>query len=451
MNHHRLRPPAPRPEGGPNGYRVTTLAAALCALLAVAAAANAADFHLTPAGGGTRDGSTWENALDQSALSAVVNERMQPGDRLLVGGGTYAGAQLTVNKGGAAGRPKTIAGADRGQGLPVFTGTWSPDEPTKGTFGLRLAPGVSHVTFEGLRLRGHVMAVQAPDSPDAPRTHLTFNDVDAEQFRYGYYLSDCDDVQLTGCDLKRYTKHGFRLEAGCDRVAVRRCTADCSEGDAEWEKKTELFPFGFSLNDGGAPNTAVLFEDCLARNNMMPLQKKSYKNGDGFVVEGNAADVTFLRCRSIRNQDGGYDLKVRDVKLTDCVATGNGKGFRVWTTGTLTNCFAGWQPVGLWSNGGPLAVSRSTFHGCKAAVMTDDRSTGPVTLTNCIVSETPKTHVNTARGKVELRDTLVAEPGKPESDPRYVHADPAWDGLGGAMNSRAFQDKGFHADQAKGK
>ena len=87
--------------------------------------------------------------------------------------------------------------------------------------------------------------------------------------RHGFYVSDCDDLVLTDCDLKRYSKHGFRCEMGCDRVTMRRCTADCSEGDAEWEKKTELFPFGFNVNDGGTPNTALTFTDCLARNNLM--------------------------------------------------------------------------------------------------------------------------------------------------------------------------------------
>src|SRR5262249_18364521 len=161
-----------------------------------------------------------------------------------------------------------------------------------------------------------------------PRSHLVFDNVDLEQFRYGMYLADCDDMQLTDCDLKRYSKHGFRFDQGCDRVTLKHCIADCSEGDAEWEKKTELFPFGFNLNDKGAPNTAFVFEDCLAANNRMPLQKKNYKNGDGYVLEGITSNVTFLRCRAILNQDGGFDVKVADVRLTDCVAIGNSKGFR---------------------------------------------------------------------------------------------------------------------------
>jgi len=261
--------------------------------------------------------------------------------------------------------------------------------------------------------------------------------------RHGYYLSDCDDLRLSGCDLKRYSKHGFRFDQGCDRVTVEKCTADCSEGDAEWEKKTELFPFGFNVNDGGEPNTALAFTDCLARNNLMPLQTTHYKNGDGFVMESNTAGVTLVRCRSIRNQDGGFDLKVHDVKLEGCVSIGNSRNYRIWTTATLTNCFSGFAGTGLWCNGGPITVDHCTFHALKiAAIMTDDHATAPVTLRDCLISASPPTR-KTARGEIVLGNTTIADEGDPKKDPAYVHPDPNWDGLGDAMNSRTFP--GYHA------
>ena len=419
--------------------------AMLLAFLVSPVLVRAGDFHLTPAGAGNKDGTSWQDAFDQKALGSVVNERMQPGDRLLLAGGIYANAALVISKGGSQGLPKTIAGVDRGEGLPVFSGTWSVESPTKGATAVNIEPGVSHVVVEGLRIKGCVFGVRAPAvNAGTPRSHLVFNDVDIEQCRHGFYLADCDDLQLNGCDLKRYSKHAFRFDQGCDRVTVRQCTADCSEGDAEWEKKTELFPFGFTINDGGAPNTAFVFEDCLSRNNVMPLQKTKYKNGDGFVVEGNTSDVAFVRCRSIRNQDGGFDLKVRDVQLTGCVAIGNSRNYRIWTTGTLTNCFSGWAKTGLWCNGGPVSASRCTFHELKdSAVLSDDRATLPVTLSDCIISSTGKPSRKSGRGEVAINATVVADSAKPESDPKYVHPDPAWDGLGGAMDSRAYPDKGY--------
>jgi hypothetical protein len=276
-------------------------------------------------------------------------------------------------------------------------------------------------------------------------------DIDIEQFRYGFYLSDCDDTELEDCDLRRYTKHGFRFEAGCDFVELSNCTADCSEGDAEWEKKTELLPFGFIVNNGGAPNTYIHFDRCLAQNNLMPLQKNSYKNGDGFVVEGNATAVWFEGCRAIRNQDGGFDLKSPDVDLADCVAIGNSKGFRIWTIARMRNCFAGWGATGLWANGGPVAVRRCTFHELKAAVMTNDRATKPVTLADCLVSSCETTHKKTARGQATVESSIVVRRGDTENDPQFIKPDPAWNGLGDALNSRKFPDKGYRATTAKGK
>lgn len=416
-------------------------------LILCAAVSPAADYHLTPTGAGRKDGTTWENALDQTALSSAVNEKLKPGDRLFIGGGAYQNISLTIIAGGSEGQQKIITGVDRGSGLPVFTSDWDVEKPDKGQVAIRIEPAVSHLSIQHLRLKGYMAGVHAAPVKDATkaRSHLGFEDVDMEQFRYGFYLSDCDDLLFSGCDLKRYTKHGFRFEQGCDRVTLRGCSADCSEGDATWENKTELLPFGFTLNDGGTPNTHFLFEDCQARNNMKPNQRNRYLNGDGFVAEGNSADVTFVRCRSIRNQDGGFDLKVPDVKLTDCIAIGNKRGYRIWRTGTLTNCFAGWGPTGLWCNGGPLTADHCTFHAAEAAaVMTDDKATQPIALEDCIISiQSDAPRARPTLGKVVLSGSVVTGPGSEEKDPAYKAPDSKWEGVGDAMDSQAYPSKGY--------
>ena len=38
---------------------------------------------------------------------------------------------------------------------------------------------------------------------------------------------------------------------------------------------------------------------------------------------------------------------------------------------------------------------------------------------------------------------LVAAATQPQRDPKYVAIDPAWDGLGHAMDSRAYPGKGY--------
>lgn len=420
-----------------------TLGLALArAVPAVAAAppAQPAVYHVTPEGAGRKDGTHWDHAADAPALATLVNETMKPGDEVLLGGGQYKGVTLTITSGGEAGRPKRLTGVDRGKGLPVLENEWSVDAPDKGVTAVKIGAGVSHLTVSRLRLRGAVTGVLAePGGGKDARVHLNFLDVDVEQMRHGFYLSDCDDLRLEDCDLKRYTKHGFRFEQGCDTVSVQRCTADCSEADETWEQKTELLPFGFLVNGGGSPNKGFAFEDCLARNNLMPLQKNRYKNGDGFVVEGTAEHVTFARCRSLRNQDGGFDLKTPDVRLRDCVATGNGRGFRIWKTGTLENCMAGWGATALWSGGGSVNVKRSTFHSLTdTAVLLEDGATA--TLDQCIISGVREVY-RSEGGKFTMNNTAVE--AEPDAHPDYVKADPAWDGLGDAMNSRTWPEKGY--------
>ncbi|MCM2372225.1 right-handed parallel beta-helix repeat-containing protein [Rhodopirellula sp. ICT_H3.1] len=428
---------------------ITQSALILLAIICVPRLVSAAEIYLTPHGAGRNDGTSWENAFDQDSLSSVVNETMEAGDRLLLGGGTYRDVRLTISSGGVPGSPKTIVGVDRGEGLPVFVSSWSEEKPDKGATAVRIEPGVGHVVFEGLRIEDYEICVLVPAAKNgASCEQLVFNDVDMKRFRHGFYLSDCDNLRLQDCDLRRYTKHGFRFDQGCNRVVVRRCTADCSEGDSDWETKTELFPFGFIVNNGGAANTEFLFEDCLARNNRMPLQKKRYKNGDGFVVEGNASDVRFVCCRAIRNQDGGFDLKVNDVRLVDCVALGNSRNIRIWKAATLENCFSGWASCGLWCNGGPIMVHRTTFHELRqAAVQTDDQAREPVTLSECLVSSCGQVHRKTARGKVVLNETTVVEEDAGQS-PDYVQPSPDWDGLGDLLNSRTHPNIGYHRSRS---
>ncbi len=319
---------------------------------------------------------------------------------------------------------------------------WSEERPAKGGTAIELGPGASHVHLSGLRINGYAFAVLAkPVAGGAGRNGIAIDDVDVSRARYGIYLSDCDDVSLTGCDLRRYTKHGFRLDQGCDRVAFTRCTADCSEGDVRWETKTELLPFGFNVNSAGAANTAITFTDCLAANHLMPLQKNRYKNGDGFVIEENARDVAFVRCRALRNQDGGFDLKVPAVRLTGCVAIDNSRAFRIWNGGQLDNCLAAFGNTGIWSNGAAIAVTRSTFHQLgNAAAMTDDRARGTVTLSDCLVTASARLAKNTAAGNVVATETPVLRDAPAAG---YPTAAITWDGLGDAMDSLVHPDKGY--------
>jgi hypothetical protein len=397
----------------------------------------AADLFVTPEGAGARDGSSAGNAASGSAISAVFDE-MAPGDRLLLGPGDYAGIRLTLNAGGAPGKPKVLEGAAG----TTFSSDWSIEKPEKGSTAITLAPGLSHVVFRNFAVRHHCFAIRAQPSKEAPRTGLGFEGISIEQVRHGFYLSDCDDMTISRCAMKRYSKHGFRFDQGCDRVLVNDCSADCSEGDPLWETKTEVFTFGFVLSEGGVGNTAFRFEDCVSRNNMKSNQTVKYTNGDGFVAEGNSSDVSFLRCRALRNQDGGFDIKVKDAKFTDCIAIGHRRDFRIWNGATLKNCFGGWSQTGLWTKGGGAVVAEGcTFFGHrKFGVEMEEMSSAPLTLSNCLIGSAEPDYAAWLGGFKGAAGTVVA---KSAEEFGFAKADPAWDGTGKAMDSVKFPDKGF--------
>lgn len=400
----------------------------------------AADFHASPEGSGSRDGTSAGNAAPASAIASVFNDRMQPGDRLLLASGDYPKLSLSILHGGTTGKPNILEGTPE----TILSSDWSIEKPDKGTTAISFGPGASHVVLKNLSIRNHCFAIRATPSEDAPRIGIILENIRMEQMRHGIYVSDCDDLSITGVTMKRYSKHGFRLDQGCDGVTLRNCLADCSEGDAAWETKTEVFPFGFNVNNGGAPNTRIRFEDCVAKNNIKSNQTAKYTNGDGFVVEGNSSDVTFIRCHAFRNQDGGFDLKVKDVTLTGCIATGHRRDFRIWATGTLTNCFAGWSQTGFWTKGGPITIKNSTFigHRRSALEIEDNKPTGPITLADSLIAS-DEAKFTPAYGSYQGADTNIIAKSPPELG--IANADPKWDGSGAVMDSSKYPAKGYRS------
>ncbi len=426
--------------------RLLALPAALSVLTPPGALAR--NIFVMPVGTGHQDGSSWEHALGQEALSSGIFDTLKPGDHLKIGSGHYQGMEASLTQSGTAQAPIVIEGVDRnGKGLPEFRSAWQVTQPDRGATAFTLAAGVSHVTLQNLKLKGYQVGILAGlvKNEAESRRHLKFSGLAMSHVRHGCYLSFCEDLIVEDCDIRRYTKHAYRFEEGCDRVQLRQCVADCSERDPDWEKRTELLPFGFLLNGKGQPNTGFTFSDCLAANHLMPLQKAAYKNGDGFVVEGNARDIRFIRCRALRNQDGGYDLKARDVVLTDCIALHNGRNIRIWATATLTNCLMAGGHTGLWNNGGPIMAERCTFfHLSGPAILCDDAAHKPVILKNCLlgqVEEVSQAHEDALISLDEGSVLATSDSGEPLD--LSVATLKSWQGLDARMNSRKHPGKGY--------
>lgn len=294
------------------------------------------------------------------------------------------------------------------------------------------------MTLRDVAIRGYQHGVRAAHAAGDPvRAGWRFENVDAANVRHGFYLSGFASLRLSGCDLKRYSKHGFRFDSACSDVALARCTADCSEGDAEWEKQTEAFPFGFFVNDAGAPCRGFVFEDCASRNHMMPLQTTRYRNGDGFVVEETAEEVVFRRCRALRNQDAGFDVKPADVRLEDCVAIRNKRDFRIWKSGRLSNCLAGWSEACLWTESGQVAAERCTFAAWQGSAVLAEEAAARVELRACLLAAdgVPANWERvTLIGCVQTTGLAGAGLRQPAED---------WDELGPALDSIAHPAHGY--------
>ena len=397
--------------------------AATAAILGLSSLLHAADFHASPAGAGSKDGSSKANAVSADGIAGLFNDTMQAGDRLLLGAGVY-NASLSLTKGGTAEKPKIIEGPAGAEATATFQSTWTVEKPDKGATAIALGAGLTGVTLKNLHISHYCFAIRAQPSP-TPRTNLTFDGISMEQMRHGFYLSDCDSMLFSNCTMKRYSKHGFRFDQGCDKVVLKGCVADCSEGDLDWETKTELFTFGYIMNNSGAPNTGFLFENCVAKNNMKSNQGSlKYTNGDGFVGEANTRDVIFKNCQSIRNQDGGFDLKIPGVKLIDCIAIGHRRDFRLWKEGTLENCFGGWSTTGFWGNGGPVTATNCMFVGeRRGGVEMEGKAAAPITLKGCVITtDSSQKEFQATIGKVELGDTKIVPTEQVKKDARYIKA-----------------------------
>lgn len=408
-------------------------------ILCLGPSSDARDYWVSPDGSGAKDGSSQENRANANAVQKLLDQ-LEPGDRLILGSGSYPKLKLVVKKSGTAEKPIAIIGQGK-SGIPSLDSDWTIGSARKGPTAIFLEPGVSHVVFHDLAIRGYQFGIQAPLREGAPpRSGLVFKNVDMQQIRHGFYLSACSDLKFDDCDLKSYSKHGFRFESACSNVTLKNCSADCTGGDPNWEKYTEEFPFGYIVNDGGAPNTNFLFEDCKAFNNLMPLQKTRYKNGDGFVVEGNSENVVFRRCIAMNNQDGGFDLKVKDVQLEGCVAMYNKRDFRIWTTGQLTTCYAGWSQVGIWTKGGPVVAERCTIAGWKSAPVEAEDAPVGIELRKCLLAADGTSKKVGALKAITLVDSIETDDLESAGLIRQTTDKASLSALGSSKH----HDKGYH-------
>ncbi|WP_221031321.1 hypothetical protein [Actomonas aquatica] len=398
-------------------------------LLATAVAVSAATtHHVSPKGAGERDGTDWSNARAFTSLPQLLAQ-LTPGDTVLLGSGHYRlDRPLDFTGSGTSEAPLTFRGIDTGDGLPTLQGSYTPApaEPTRAIVGLRFPGAAHHWIVADLHLRNFTVALQLPPAGDdaTTRSHLRFENIDGGDVDDFFVLQNATDVRVERCDVTRYAKKGFRYADHIERLTFDRCTADANGGDETFP--TRAIPNGFNGGDtDGEPRIRhVTLIDCMSRNNRYAPQLRPYWNGDGFSSEEGTTHLTYIRCSSFDNHDGGFDDKADNATYIDCVAIGNSKGFRYWgNNGLYQNCLSAYNRAwgggnasdGLWvgkqrhGNLGVARVIRSTFF-MNGQWGLESYQGGLITATDCLIVtdvDAPRSQAATANDTTRLVNCTV--------------------------------------------
>ena len=455
--------------------------------LAAAGHLCAADIYMTPAGAGSKDGSTWENAKAATPESFQAGwDALTPGDTFHVGSGNYPALGIKAAKGGAEGKPVRLIGEDRGSGLPLFTSDF--DKHKGGATFFASKEGVSNFEISGFHLKAYQRGVFIRGKS----ANIKISNMNIEGALEGIRSdggAEVDkpdlathNVTVADCTFNKFVKRAIRLQGGNYNWRMDRCWADA--GGKEWG--TQNFPIAYQISvrpfkpkDGAAPDAPAADEagdagepgaragkefaihsgteiyamehdiemvDCLAMNCYYEGTKgksSRYWNGDGFCAERGSKNLKFVRCVSMHNTDGGWDLKTESPEFIDCISIDNKDNFRLWDgTPTLTNCVSAYafKRGGSGPTSGIWTVTNVELEHCtminNSFVIDTGHAKGPVSITfkdSIFVGPNPG-------GQVKMVNSVVAasiEQAKLNA-PKTVEVKP-----GTAFDTAAYPDKGY--------
>jgi hypothetical protein len=421
----------------------------LAATLALFASTSLArDYFITPNGAGSKNGSSWANAYSWNAsntnIGTILNQTMDAGDRLLLGSGTYgAEKSLAINSSGTSSARKTIEGVNTGNGLPIIQpDAWTRTNPTGGvwsalSFG---GTGPDYWTIKNLTLQSAEHGVYVASTLTSECVGNQFIDVKVINTRHPFYLRSFDSGLFRRVEMRQYTKHGLRFDGKCNNNVVEDCVANMSNEDDSWYDHSEAFPFGFFINTGEGANSNISFFDCDARNHRQNDQGDRYWNGDGFVVEGGNTGISFNKCRSINNEDGGYDIKPA-ISMKNCVAVNNKRNFRFWNgTFSINNCVSSFTSKrggsggrnAFWIEDAKVTLNYCTAHDTDGTLVSE-QGTGSADLGLSILSLTGS-NGSFRDGTGTETTTTRYRPGS-GTNPKFVSPSNTWGGVGKNMNT----------------
>ncbi len=441
-----------------------------CVVAFASGLASAREYHLTTDGAGNRDGRSWENASPKTKLTPLLADGLEAGDTVLIGSGVYSwrpegsNTLLVIGCSGVKENPITIKGVDTGEGLPMIQGKWSERNAryhAHSATAINLDHGASHLRFSNLKITGFMHGFHIAGGGN----DVTIEGIEIRKCREGIRIEGLRDSEVRDCRLVGYTKRGIRFSQNCEDLTISHVTADANGGEPDWP--TESFPFGFSIeSDQG--NRRIRFERCVARNNLHQGKPDDYWNGDGFVAESLASEISYFGCEAYDNMDGGFDDKSLAPVFVNCVAVRNKRSFRCWNVrgdedhpARLNNCLAvnsyrrggSGGGTGLWMCG-VVDIEKCTFHNGESCAVDIDQNGWAARLTarNCIFSSDRLTKstelVKQESGTQCQTEGVVMWIEKVSGeDPQYVAPNDAWMGTPRtAYDSRRYEGaKGYGA------
>lgn len=171
------------------------------------------------------------------------------------------------------------------------------------------------------------------------------------------------DAQLDGFTVRGV--HGTGLDSFLRlKVARNGLVEDCSGVGAA--KPINGFPSGCFTGDGA---TADITYRRVRMDGFAQFPVPSgYWNGDGFADEELGTGMRYLQCSAKGNADAGIDTKSTAVEVVEFVAEGNGRNFRLWGSGSLTDCVSkDPRKCHIWAGGatrlGNYTITRPVFIG----------------------------------------------------------------------------------------
>lgn len=326
-------------------------------------------LHISPTGGGRRDGRDWGNAGTLADLPRFVASRPQGGQIWLRGdAGPYLSRKTVVlRSGGAYGSPVVIRGVDasgRPTVRPVFVGNRVAPYRPKGAVGhqvFELQAGSRNLVFTNLGFVNVGSAfVVGGDTREITVSNMTATNV--RFFLDNLRAKHEPTANATGLTVRQvkvdgFSKSAIRLRYDSSNVLVEDVVADSRQQDGD------NFAMGVALQDRAS--NVVLRRVTMAGSRDT---KNKYWNGDGFATERLVADVLFEDTRAIGSTDGGYDLKSTRTTLVRAHAEGNKRNFRFWANDTTVSGCTAARPVRRGGVGGAAQV----WLGVRAQVVMRD-------------------------------------------------------------------------------